>query len=744
MLYNSSNWVFIPKWEITPKSVFFESGCEDFMQQIYYKKVIEKRNRAKSFYSVPEGFIAEAVFSDGTAEYRTPAEPKAFETVKIRLRIACNDAEEVFLHVNTEDGYTDYKMKVAYQKNNGMFDIYQAEVRLSDKQIKYYFDIRSFGKTYYYNRVGVSESHNTEENDFLITPGFSTPDWAKGAVFYQIYVDRFCNGDPNNDVLDDEYNYIGEHVKHVDTWERYPAAMDVREFYGGDLAGVLSKLDFLQKLGVEVIYLNPIFTSPSNHKYDVQDYDCIDPHYGVIAHRTGKVLAPGDKDNSHATSYIDAVTSEENKRLTDELFIKLVEEIHNRGMKIILDGVFNHCGSFNKWLDRERIYENCEDIPKGAYISKDSPYVNYFDFKKDDWPYNGDYDGWWGHNTLPKLNYEGSKELYDHIMSIGRKWVSAPYNCDGWRLDVAADLGHSEEFNHKFWAEFRKNVKAANPNAIILAEHYGDPYEWLRGDQWDTLMNYDAFMEPVTWFFTGMEKHSDEHLPQMMNNGQAFKRSLLYNMCRYQTSSLQVSMNELSNHDHSRFLTRTNHIIGRTATHGPELANKNVNKSVFMEAVVFQMTWPGAPTVYYGDEAGVCGWTDPDNRRTYPWGREDKMLLNFHRDVIAIHKAYDTLRVGSVKILTAGYGTFSFARMLKDEVFIVAFNNTHDEMLVHLPVWEAGVNTDVLMVSLFRTNCDGYDLVAKTYDNEKGYIELRMPGYSSVILKTIPRHIIVV
>ena len=143
-------------------------------------------------------------------------------------------------------------------------------------------------------------------------------------------------------------------------------------------------------------------------------------------------------------------------------------------------------------------------------MDKESPYHVFFKFQDDyAWPYNQSYLGWWGHDTLPKLNYEGSKKLEDYILGIAKKWVSPPYNVDGWRLDVAADLGFSPEYNHHSTRKFRNAVKEANPEAIILAENYGDSYSWLQGDQWDTIMNYDAFMEPVTYFLTGMEKHSD-------------------------------------------------------------------------------------------------------------------------------------------------------------------------------------------------------------------------------------------
>ena len=201
---------------------------------------------------------------------------------------------------------------------------------------------------------------------------------------------------------------------------------------------------------------------------------------------------------------------------------------------------------------------------------------------------------------------------------------------------MAADLGRSNEFNHEFWKRFRKAVKEANPNALILAEHYGDPGDWLLGDEWDTVMNYDAFMEPVTWFLTGMEKHSDEYRPDLLGNADNFANAMKHHMASMMMPSLHTAMNQLSNHDHSRFLTRTNHKTGRVGQLGPEAAEEGISYAVMRAAIVMQMTWVGAPTLYYGDEAGLCGFTDPDNRRTYPWGRENKELLNFYIEKVRL------------------------------------------------------------------------------------------------------------
>ncbi len=671
-----------------------------------------------------------ALFCDGTEGYVYPPEPKESELVTFRFRTAKDDVDRVGL-VTSADTYVMEK-----ECTQGEFDYYTFETRLGEEPFRYCFEVQSGTEKYYYGRCGISREI-LEYYNFVVVPGFSTPDWAKGAVMYQIFTDRFYNGDKSNDVETNEYYYIGDYSQRVTNWDKYPANMGVREFYGGDLQGVMDKLDYLQDLGVEVVYFNPLFVSPSNHKYDIQDYDYIDPHYGKIVDDGGEVLPNGVTDNSQATKYKKRTTGLKNLEASNESFIKLVEELHRRGMKVILDGVFNHCGSFNKWMDRERIYEGEEDYEPGAYVSADSPYRSYFRFFKEgpeNWPYNGNYDGWWGHDTLPKLNYEDSVKLENYILYIGRKWVSPPYNVDGWRLDVAADLGRSNEYNHEFWQKFRRAVKDANPNALILAEHYGDPSDWLKGDEWDTVMNYDAFMEPVTWFLTGMEKHSDEAREELLGNIDNFIGSMAHHMSNMLTPSLQVAMNELSNHDHSRFLTRTNHMVGRVEHLGPEAANEYVNKAVMREAVVMQMTWVGAPTVYYGDEAGVCGFTDPDNRRTYPWGHEDQELIAFHKEAIRIHKEHPALKTGSLKILGGEENILSYARFKGHDRIIVVINNRSERAEVKVPVWEAEIPIKCRMERLLYSYKDGYTTEYEEYLVEDGEVVANMGPHSALVL----------
>ena len=685
-------------------------------------------------------FNPQALFSDGTASYRNPSEPDCFEEVHLRFRTGRENVDEVIL-VFDEQRYT--MQKVA---NDKMFDYYEYTVKLGDSRVEYYFEVHSGHMVCYFNSVGVCSSVENYYN-FSITPSFQTPDWAKGAIIYQIFVDRFYNGDRSNDVETDEYFYIGEGTHKNTDWMKYPREMDVREFYGGDIAGVMKKLDYLQDLGVEAIYLNPIFVSPSNHKYDIHDYDYIDPHFGRIVKNDGEnlqrdengnlIIHDPEHPNKDATRYICRVTDKDNLEASNQLFIEFVEEVHRRGMKVILDGVFNHCGSFNKWLDRECIYEDAPGYEKGAFVSKDSPYRTFFKFREDTWPYNVNYDGWWGHDTLPKLNYEESPKLYEYIMRIARKWVSPPYNVDGWRLDVAADLGQTAEYNHHFWHEFRRNVKEANPNAIVLAEHYGDPTEWLKGDQWDTVMNYDAFMEPLTWFLTGVEKHSDEYRGDLIGNADAFFGSMRHYMTRFNTQSLQVAMNELSNHDHSRFLTRTNHQVGRISSRGADAANEGVNKNLFRMAVLMQMTWPGAPTIYYGDEAGLCGWTDPDSRRAYPWGHEDEELIQYHKELIRIHKEHQVLRTGSILFLFGEYQCISYGRFDDNEHIVVAINISQDTRHMEIPVWRLGMTQPTRMARVILTDASGFSIETKVYPVQSGKLILDCPPETAVLVKDI-------
>lgn len=685
-----------------------------------------------SLYAEMENSIRlqDTFFTDITGNYISPAEPNLGDEVTIKIK-ASKMPKTIEIVFDNERGELEYVGTDKFQ-----YYIFEYKFILERKVFEYYFEIKTLNsKAYIYNRKGLQLNHDRVFN-YRLYAGFKTPNWAKGAVMYQIYVDRFYNGDKSNDVLQNEYKYLGMPVQKCE-WDEPVSQNDVRCFYGGDLQGVIEKLDYIQELGVEAIYFNPLFVSPSNHKYDTQDYDYIDPHIGVILEDKGEILEFGKMKNKYATKYINRTTNKRNLEASNELFIKLVELAHERDIKVIIDGVFNHCGQYNKWLDTDNFY-NEEDYEIGAFKSKDSIYHDYFVWEKDEWPNNDGYSSWWGHKNHPKLNFEGSEDLTNYIMSVARKWVSPPYNCDGWRLDVAADLGLSNEFNHKFWKMFRKEVKSANPEAIIISEHYGDPSSWLEGDEWDTIMNYDAFMEPLTWVLTGMEKHSEEYRADMLNNTSAFEDAMYNNITRLTAPSLLVSMNQLSNHDHSRFLTRTNKKVGRLHTVGKGLADQELDYAVFFEAVVFQMTWAGAPTIYYGDEIGMTGWTDPDNRRPFEWDNINENVLNLYKEAIKIRKENEALKIGSTKVILNSGGVISYGRWTDDNSIMVIINNTDFDKTVSLPTYHLAKIGNNTFEILLQTYADGtYDTDDMKINSKDNILELTLPPKSSKILKLL-------
>ena len=658
-------------------------------------------------------------YSDNTHEYVNIFDNDGIKTAKINLRTPRNMGIPPLFLCDTEE------ITMSFLYSGPYYDYYGCTLALTKECTNYAFKVVFDERIYYYTKSGLKDFYDWADS-FKVFRDFSAPDWAIGAVMYQIFPDRFCNGSKQNDVENSEYYYAGQPVEHVYDWNSPVANLDVARFYGGDLVGVKKKLDYLSDLGIDVIYLNPIFVSPSNHKYDCQDYDHVDPHLTTI------VKNVGDSDVYGYNKYVIKTTDPENLRASNEWFSDFVKEVHARGMKIILDGVFNHCGSFNKWMDRDGYYSNSEDGEEGAYNYPKSKYRSFFKYFDQNNP--NSYEGWWGFDTLPKLNYEESEDLCEYVCNIGAKWVSEPYNCDGWRLDVAADLGHSAEFNHKFWKRFRNAVKQANPDSIILAEHYGNADSWLMGDEWDTVMNYDAFMEPVSWFFTGMEKHSDNYLDYMLNNTEAFMDGLFNKSRGFSYETMYMAMNELSNHDHSRFLTRTNHYVGRVQNLGSAAAERDTDIAVMAEAVVFQMMWPGCPTVYYGDEAGLCGFTDPDNRRTYPWGRENRDLIELHKELILLRHTIPVIKTGSVAPVYAEHGIFAFMRFDSDNAVVTIINNNDYEKDLEIPLDIADIKIKC-MIRLLTTDREGCHRDAEFLYLNDNRVTIHMKAKSACVIK---------
>jgi cyclomaltodextrinase len=450
-----------------------------------------------------------------------------------------------------------------------------------------------------------------------------TPDWVKHAVFYQIFPDRFAKSDqvakPNN----------------LQSWDSPPTA---EGYKGGDLLGVVEHLDHIQALGATAIYFTPIFQSASNHRYHTHDYYQVDPLLGGNA-----------------------------------AFRTLLDEAHQRGLKVVLDGVFNHTSrGFFQFND---ILEN------GPH----SPWIDWFTIEG--WPLNP-YDGerpanyvsWLGNRALPKLNTD-NPQVREFIMQVAEHWLRE--GIDGWRLDVPFEIQ-----TPGFWQEFRWRVKAINPEAYIVGEIWHDSREWLAGDQFDAVMNY-LFAESAIAFAGGSRVLDNQvagrsYHPIPALSGSAYADKIDWLLSIYDWEIQLAQLNLLDSHDTARLIS----IVGG-------------DKASVRLATLLLMTYPGAPSIYYGDEIGLPGTNfDPDTRRTILWNRRktwDREALADHKQLIAMRHGHPALRTGAYHRLHADDDTYAFARTNSSEALLVAVNVAEAPRSILVPtngLFEEGIELD--------------------------------------------------
>lgn len=427
-----------------------------------------------------------------------------------------------------------------------------------------------------------------------------TTNWVKDAIFYQIFPDRFArSGRAENNLI-------------LEPWANPPTS---HGFKGGDLWGIIQRLDYLQDLGVTAVYLNPVFQSAANHRYTAHDYYQVDPLLGG-----------------------------------NSALRQLLDEAHRRGVRVVLDGVFNHCG---RGLHQfQHIVEN----------GSASPYLDWFTIRgfplyayDEQQPPN--YACWWNLRALPKFNIQ-NPAVREFLLGVAQHWID--FGADGWRLDVPQEID-----DLTFWREFRRRVKAANPEAYLVGEIWRVAPEWLQGDRFDALMNYPFATASMKFF---IDEDVDPELVRGMGYAQGprlsasqFAAAIDQLLKVYDTETIQVSLNLLDSHDTPRFLT---------------LARGD--QSALRLATLFQMTYPGAPCIYYGDEIGMEGRRDPDCRRAFPWDERlwDESLRRYIRRCIALRQSHPALRRGEYATLYAGDGVYAFGRQLGNDFVIAAFNNS--------------------------------------------------------------------
>lgn len=574
------------------------------------------------------------------------------------------------------------------------------------------------------------------------------PEWAKKVVWYQIFPERFKNADKSNDPAVENLKGAWPH-DYTSPWQVHPWNSDwyklqpyelkngkdiwfniQRRRYGGDLQGIIEKLDYLKDLGIGAIYLNPIFESPSLHKYDAATYHHIDPNFGPDPDYDRNIISSEVPDDPHTWVWTKA----------DKLFLKLIHEVHRRGMKVIIDGVFNHMG-LNSWAFK--------DVIKNQEKSK---YKNWFKIISwDDTTKNTkfDYHGWYGVKELPELNQDENGIVdgpKNYIFNITQRWMDPEGNgnvsagIDGWRLDVAFMIAHS------FWKDWRKLVKQINPNAYLTAEVI-DSTEvlkpFLQGDEFDAVMNYNFLFAVADYFVDDKTKISTSKFNFLLKKlRNAFPEEVAF-----------VQQNLVDSHDTQRIASFiVNKDLAKIRnwsqtfdvwkgsnpaykTRKPNAAEIQIQKLI----VIFQMTYLGAPMVYYGDEAGMWGANDPDCRKPMIWNDlaydnelylpDQSMknipdtvsfnydLFNHYKKLIAIRNKSLALQLGNFKSLIVDdeKNIYGFSRTYKNQTAFVLLNNSNSVQNVKLSNIKFEILKDVLNETELKPANGRVSVVLKPY-----------------------------
>ena len=555
------------------------------------------------------------------------------ETLRLKVLLH-NDAKvhSVFLVLKNdgEDSFSETQMSA--EDWLGDYRYYVCDISLNEGLYWYSFRYTSDYGDFFVTKTETSLGIVSREAEAswqltVFKKDFKTPNWLEGGIIYQIFPDRFYNsGSPKRNVPKDRYI--------CNDWEKQPEFRQEskplflgNDYYGGDLLGIAEKLPYIKSLGVNCIYLNPIFEAHSNHRYNTADYFKIDPSLG-----------------------------------TKEDLSLLIKKAQKLGIGIILDGVFSHTGDDSVYFNKYGRYKAL-----GAYQSKDSPYYEWYNFKS----YPEDYESWWGILTLPETNEENPdfSEFITGENGVLRYWLKK--GIKGWRLDVADELPDS------FLDKIRRAVKAEGEENYLLGEvwedatnkiSYGARRRFLRGDQLDSVMNY-PFADAIVGYLKGGE-------PDFLLN------TVLDIIENYPPEAIKLLMNHIGTHDTARILTRLgadkelsgDRALQSAAKLSPEEYEKGVR--LLKLAAVLQYTLPGVPSIYYGDEAGMQGYGDPFCRAAYPWGREEKSILEFYRELGKIRRSISAFKRGDFIPFFHDRNVLSFVRADDKSRVLIAVNRS--------------------------------------------------------------------
>lgn len=570
--------------------------------------------------------------------------------------------DKMYVFIRLGDVSTPVEMR--FEKSENGFSVYTADYVFDAAGIYYYrFEMRNRDGVWYYGRGENGESvcgENLPEWQLTVYKStYKTPDFAKGNIIYHIFVDRFNRADGVKTKRKYRlHESFSESPEVVSADGKYYAD----DFFGGNFNGIREKLDYLEELGVGIIYLSPIFKAYSNHRYDTGDYLKVDELLG-----------------------------------TEDDFKRLLDAAHEKGMKVILDGVFNHSGADSLYFNKFGTYDSL-----GAYQSKSSPYYDWYYFKK----FPDEYACWWGCDNVPDLNKSNKdyRALVFGKNGVVEKWQKL--GADGWRLDVV------DELPIDFVNLLIKKIKSVNKDALVIGEvwedastkvSYGELRPYLLGDQLDGTMNYPFMNAIIAYVRDGDEKFFKDTVQSILEN--------------YPKETVYCLMNSLGTHDTVRIINALSDVRahGWSKTHKlgyklPDSEYEKAKKKLYL-ASVLQFTLPGIPSIFYGDEAGLQGFDDPINRRPYPWGSEDK-------EILAHYKKLGRIRRENRAVFSGGFN-------MRDEQGLVAYERASgdDEILIAV---NAGADDKTLLINKEYTSL---------YNNKEYKDVVDVPAGAFVLLK---------
>lgn len=551
---------------------------------------------------------------DGSEAYLSNPLPQAGETVTVRLRVP-KEAPVRGVYLRTCPDGENHITEMRASGDTPTHTLYSAPMAITMPRNEYRFKLITDEGAYYYNALGVSRADSPDYFDFVLLANYQAPRWVYDAVFYQIFPDRFYNGDPSNDVQEGEW--IREGVPtHKRNWGEIPTPWHKSrsvDFFGGDLPGITQKLEYVADLGATALYLTPIFKASSNHRYDIADYTIVDPHLG-----------------------------------SDEALAGLRAALDAYGMQLMLDITPNHIGDLHHWF-------------KKAQANPSALEREYFFFDDQ----TGACETWLGVPTLIKLNYTSPRlreVMYRAPDSALRRWLRPPYRIDSWRLDVSNMTGNLRmtQLDHEVHREMRQALKADSADLYILGEHFHDGTPHTQGEELDATMNYQGFNIPVRRWLGGEDMgvadghaHGDTSLmptAAMAEQWQRFMAAVPYSIALQQ-------FNQLGSHDTTRILRVT-----------------KGNRSLVRLGMALLMAFPGVPCIYYGDEISMDGGKDPDNRRCMPWDESewDQDMRTYVQKLISIRRSAPALKQGGFQLLHAEGDLVALLRRSLEQTIIFA------------------------------------------------------------------------